>query len=626
MKQRIFGIDFGTTNSLVSLVDRERPISFVDQTTNSPHPSVLWYRGDSVIAGNDAKQHLDLSSGAAPPGFVRSPKMSLKDDRAMWIEGREISPTDAVAEVLKHLRRDASISRSGSRGENVDRAVMTIPVNFSGTERRALRNAAAKAGIRVAQFVHEPVAALYAHLRNLPNMQSELAALNNRNILVFDWGGGTLDLTLCRIMAGRIVQIANLGNNEIGGDRFDQRLLNLILSKHARQHSLSDATSAAFPGMAAKLINQCERVKIKLSSPDAKSERYFVKGYFKIEGTASHLDGAISRSEFETETADLVHQGLALADTIMQRAGLTPSDIHLCLAIGGMVNLSAIRSGLNDRFLGRVPHVENADRIIAEGAAWIAHDNLQLTLAKPIEIFLADTSGQGTYYPVAHAGWRLPFENEPQNVTTLQLFCTDTRSGTAIVELATPIRVGTALPTDPRRTLCVCSAKVDSNEQPLIEAIECTIQFDDNYIGSVTLKSSGMQETTTAEFHDLEFGLALPTPNHTIDPDAPRKDDIPLIGPAKPATNAVRGVNTVRQRNVTSMHMASGSKDDLWRTVPGDVLQQYRREHFSTLAMRATEQQQRSRNFHLPCTRCGRVLTRMRMEGRVPECRSNCKP
>jgi len=226
MSEVIFGIDFGTTNSLAAIAVGGRALALVDQVTRRPHPSVIWYRGSDIVVGREARQNMDISESGAPPGFVRSPKMSLRRDGPIFVDGRPVEPTDAVAEVLRHLKTDASIARGSAPGHNLTRAVFTIPVDFGGPERRALREAARKAGVGVVQFVHEPVAALYAYLRSQPDLGRELARLEGRTILVFDWGGGTLDLTLCRISGGAIMQVRNLGDNEVGGDKFDERLRN----------------------------------------------------------------------------------------------------------------------------------------------------------------------------------------------------------------------------------------------------------------------------------------------------------------------------------------------------------------------------------------------------------------
>ena len=230
--------------------------------------------GDEVNlgAGSWRRCHLDMTAEGAPPGFVRSPKMALRQESPIFVDGRVIDPSDAIGEVLRHLVSDAAESRQGRPGEHLKQAVMTVPVNFGGTQRRALRSAARKAGIGVVQFVHEPVAALYAYLRSQENFQREVSRYGDRTMLVFDWGGGTLDLTLCRIQRGMIHQIESLGDNDVGGDRFDDRIRNLIPEKHAKTNHLTDVVSLEQPGMAAKLLNQCEIVKIGLSRAEKEDE------------------------------------------------------------------------------------------------------------------------------------------------------------------------------------------------------------------------------------------------------------------------------------------------------------------------------------------------------------------
>lgn len=500
MSETIFGIDFGTTNSLVTVTVAGRALPLVDQVTRRPHPSVIWYRGSDIVVGRAARENMDLSESGAPLEFVRSPKMALRRDGPIFVDGRPIEPTDAVAEVLRHLKADAAIARGGAPAHDLARAVFTIPVDFGGPERRALRDAARKAGIGVVQFVHEPVAALYAHLRAQPDLGRELARLEGRSILVFDWGGGTLDLTLCRITGGAIMQVRNLGDNEVGGDKFDERLRNHLREKHATAHGVEDITALEQPGMAAKLLHQCEILKIHLSDPKVDTEDVIVRNYLKVDGPGKNLLASVTRTELEKLSCGIVTRGLARIDEILEQAQLTYQDIELCLATGGMANMPAIRDGLTERFVGRVPRLENGDRIIAEGAAWIANDGLRLKLSKPIEILVADTSGRGTYHPLVDAGWTLPIENETQNVANTRLFCVDPREGVAVVEVAKPVRLGKTSPNDPRRSLCVVKVEVDSRAQPLLERIECNLQIDHDYVARVSLKSTGRGAEASEEF------------------------------------------------------------------------------------------------------------------------------
>ncbi len=149
MSETIIGIDFGTTNSLAAVSVGGRALALVDQVTLRPHPSVIWFRGSDIVVGREARQNMDITESGAPPGFVRSPKMSLRREGPIFVDGRPVEPTDAVAEVLKHLKADASIARGSALGHDLARAVFTIPVDFGGPERRALREAARKAGIGV---------------------------------------------------------------------------------------------------------------------------------------------------------------------------------------------------------------------------------------------------------------------------------------------------------------------------------------------------------------------------------------------------------------------------------------------------------------------------------------------
>ncbi len=614
-----FGIDFGTTNSLAASIIGDRPVPLTDDE-GRPHPSVIWYRGSDIVIGREAKQHLDIDQGGAPPGFVRSPKMSLRRQGPIFVDGRPVDPVDAVAEVLKHLKRDATVARERAPGRDLERAVMTIPVDFGGPERRALRQAARAAGISVVQFVHEPVAALYGYLRSQPDMNRELARLEGRSVLVFDWGGGTLDLTLCKIQGGSIMQVANAGNNEVGGDEFDNRLRNLFRTKHAAAHRLDDISALEQPGMAAKLLNQCELVKIHLSDPHTESEDVILRNYLKVDGSARNLVSSVTRAELEEASRSIVARGLALIDSVLASARLTYQDIELCLATGGMVNMPAIQAGLTERFVGRVPKLDNGDRIIAEGAAWIAHDGLRLTLSKPVEILVADSSGRGSYYPLVPAGLTLPVENQIIPATNTRLYCVDPREGVAVVELAKPARIGPANPEDPRRTLCVLSLPVDPTTEPLLERLECHLQIDHDYVATVVMCSTGRGAEVRSEFHDLEFGLALPV-NHSAEAggDPEGRHGKPKRGPASVAAAAK---STVTQRTNVAVDVDGAlSRDDLWRLVPGDILARWRPHHFDNRTATISKRQSLERYFYTPCARCKRLESQIRAEGPVEECR-----
>ena len=627
MAGRVFGLDFGTTNSLLAIVQGETCIPLVDQKTGRPHPSVVWYRAGEVVVGRDAREYLDSADGLAPQGLLRSPKMSLRRDGPIHLEGKDIAPSDAVKEVLSFLRQDALTPR-GARGlpYEVDRVVMTIPVDFQGQQRRQLRDAARKAGLGIVQFVHEPVAALYAYLRTLPDLRRRMAELENRVLLVFDWGGGTLDLTLCRLMGGTLMQIDSAGNNEIGGDVFDERLRNLVRTRHAEQYGIEDITAVEAPGMGAKLLARCEIAKIQLSSEDSPAQSVFVRDYARLEGPASDLRVSLSLADIERESRSLVNHGLAMIDQMLEAARLDYTDVHLCLPTGGMVNMPAIRSGLVERFGGRVPRLPNGDRIIAEGAAWIAHDGLRLTLAKPIELRVADGTGVGHYYPLIDKGLLMPVENDNVLAANSQFVCADPRNGVAVFELAKPTRVGLVQATDERETLCSLSVAVNPKSEPLFERLHCEVRLDHDYVAHVQIRSLGRGAVAEAEIHRLDFGLAmLPTPSESDAGGATDKAGSSAKAPKPQGTARIHGkAGTVAFRpNIVPF---PGNTVNLRHAVAGDVARLFWPDMFNPDAPARTQRQHDEAMYYTPCAMCGRNLYQIEAEGAAEKCGPQCFP
>jgi molecular chaperone DnaK (HSP70) len=345
----------------------------------------------------------------------------LAQEAPVHVDGRDLDPRDVIAEVLRFLREDAHTSHQ----YRVDRAVMTIPVKLDGAGRRRLRDAARKAGIGVVQFVHEPLAALYAYLRKGPNYLRRFAELDGCRILVFDWGGGTLELTLCQVQGDQIVQIANMGDTEVGGDRFDEIIRNHVRDLHAAQHLVDDLPMFERDEARILLLNQCELRKIELSEREMAT--VFVRNYLKLDGGGRDLNVSITRGQLADWVGEVVRRGLGAIDSLLENNGLSYSQIALCLPTGGMVNMPPIRNGLNERFGARAPRLSNGDKIISEGAAWIAHDGLQLGLAKPIELLESD----GTYAAVVPLPCHLPIENQIMPAASATYYCVDPRPGRA---------------------------------------------------------------------------------------------------------------------------------------------------------------------------------------------------
>lgn len=381
------------------------------------------YQGDEVIVGRAAKRHLDSAgTGVLGDNSVRSPKAQLGSGHSISVAGVQRAPREVIAEILRHVRKEA-LGHPANPGLNFEEAVVTVPVNFDGRARQELRQAAADAGILVHQFVHEPLAALYGYIRERADWQRAMTELEGKLILVFDWGGGTLDLTLCQLVGGTLVQVHNRGDNRVGGDRFDERLQHLVRRRHAEQHGLTSLRRQ--PGGEAALLNRCEQLKISLSTSE--DAPLFIADYLAEEGEAKDVDLSLSRDDLEQLSADLVHQGMSSIDLLLERAGVNDAAIELVLATGGMVRMPLIRRRLRERFGAlRVPDIDDGDRIIAKGAAWIAHDRRRLRLAKPFELLLADDA------PVSLVAESVDLPTRDQQLAySFGMHCVDPRDGFA---------------------------------------------------------------------------------------------------------------------------------------------------------------------------------------------------
>jgi len=600
MAEQVFGLDFGTTNSLLSVIGRDgHPIHLTDER-DRPHPSVVWYRAGEVVVGRKARENLDAGPEAITGSFVRSPKRLLDQDAPVHVGGRDLDPRDVIAEMLKFLRKDAATEQPVEH--KLNRAVMTIPVKLDGAGRRRLREAARKADIGIVQFVHEPLAALYAHLRSQPDYRRRLAELDGCRVLVFDWGGGTLDLTLCQVQRDQIIQIANIGDDEVGGDRFDEFIRNKVRDLHARQHGIDDLSGLERGEARILLLNQCELRKIELSERDTAT--VFVRNYLRHDSAGRDLSVPISRSKVADWTRELIDRGLGAIDALLEQNHLSYQQIALCLPTGGMVNTPAIRDGLNERFGGRAPRLSNGDRIISEGAAWIAHDELRLGLAKPIELLQSDD----TYAAVVPVPFELPFENETRPAARAVYHCVDPRPGRASFTFARPSRPRARDARSDRKAYVTLHLAVDESAAPLMERLELDLAIDHDYVAHVDLRSTMRKDHMTSEIFDLEFTLRFPTTTDKVVKEM-HADGEAIDSQAKLAPLALPTLaGKVRLRS-------NISAEPSWRNVPGDLVIRYRPHWFDDRSREYSDWQYDESVYYKDCPYCHRTRYEFRTDG-----------
>ena len=572
----IIGFDFGTTNNLISVVRGDRTIQYLDG--DRPIPSVVCYEGARTVVGRAAKERLLHAGLGIQKNIVRSPKMYLGRD-SVHIEGVERSPVDIVADVVRHV---CDVAKRQNL-KDVTGSVVTIPVDMDGVRRRALRQAFLQAELRIAQFVHEPLAALYGLFRTR-GFQKMVREYDGKLLLVFDWGGGTLDLTLCRLTGGMMVQLSNDGTDEVGGDVFDDTILNHVVKEVYEARRLSDADCAQ-TGARARLLDTCERAKIDLSSR-ARVE-ISVGGFFRgLDDPDLHY--VLLQDDLERLVTRLLDNGFRRINDILDDSGFSPEQVALCVATGGMSNMPAVRRRLHETFgPRRVEIPDEAATLIAEGAAWIASDRARLHLAKNVELVLARNS----YLPLVKAGTTMPREGDVQK-ENFHLYCTDPRDGIAKFQFCAPKRSGRHVrANDPRGNLDTATIRVDGKARPFRERLELDIQIDDNLILGAHARSLNAKDDDRLEIHDLEFGLGFPT-------DTPAKAVVPEAESAELTDATPQGALTTR---------ANVSDQADTHLIPGELLWQCEPHFYGDMIHHLSDEQEHERLYYEPCARCRRA-------------------
>jgi len=579
MVQKV-GIDFGTTNSLISVVTLKGKVkSFT--VRDRPHPSVVHYEGSDVICGTKAKNKLQQKTVGVQGSTVRGPK-KLIGGSDFSVGGVLKNPKEVVTDLMNFLIADAR-EQDDDGIADLQHAVVTIPVAMDGRGRQALREALLDAGIYIDMFIHEPLAALYGHFKSLPDSQNELLKNEGRMILVFDWGGGTLDLTLCQVRNGSIVQIMNRGNNKVGGDYLDEAIINHIEEKHAKKYGWdSDTKKRPNLGMRAKLLEECEKAKIDLSRR-VKID-IWIDDYYDAEGDEAEIEHSLTRDELDSISKSIVDDGIDEIRFLLsqEQAHVDIQTIAFCLATGGMVNMPIIHQHLRELFgVARLEVSEIGDRIISEGAAWVAHDDLCLTLAKPFELVEARNS----LLTVIPEGTQLPSRGEPTNSINQSMYCADPRDGKAVFTFKRPQMVGKSASSDRRTTYENMVVPVNKDFPPMKERIDVNYQIDENLIIKINARSLDEQIPQELQIYDLEFALQ--------------------ISSEKTSKKPLRLVNYKGEQLGLAVRSNITENDNAWDLVPGEFLNEYNKKDENIYFKKnLTEEQKNENRLYQLCSHC----------------------
>ena len=345
---KIIGIDLGTTNSCVAVMEGGQPVVIVNSDGARTTPSVVGFakNGERLI-GETAKRQAITN----PDNTISSIKSHMGENYKVNIEGKEYSPQEISAMILQKLKADAE----AYLGESVTEAVITVPAYFNDAQRQATKDAGKIAGLDVKRIINEPTSAALAY-----GLDNE----NEQKIMVYDLGGGTFDVSIIEIGDGVIEVLATNGNTHLGGDDFDQRVINHLVEefKKAEGMDLSKDKMAM-----QRLKEAAEKAKKELST--VTSTNINLPFITMNQDGPKHLDVTLTRAKFDELTHDLVESTMGPVTQALADAGLSTSEIDKVLLVGGSTRIPAVQDAVK-KYTGKEPFKGiNPDECVAVGAA-----------------------------------------------------------------------------------------------------------------------------------------------------------------------------------------------------------------------------------------------------------------
>lgn len=345
---KVIGIDLGTTNSCVAVMEGGEPVVITNPEGGRTTPSaVAFSKTGERLVGQVAKRQAITN----PERTVMSIKRDMGTDRRIKIDDKNFTPQEISAMVLQKMKADAE----AYLGEEITQAVITVPAYFSDSQRQATKDAGRIAGLDVLRIINEPTAAALAY-----GLDKE----HDQKILVFDLGGGTFDVSILEIGDGVFEVLATSGNNKLGGDDFDQRIIEYMADTFKRENGIDlRADKMAMQ----RLKEAAEKAKIELSGVTTSNINL---PFITADASGpKHLDMTLTRAKFDELTADLVEKTMEPTRQAIKDAGLTPDKIDKILLVGGSTRIPAVQEAVK-KYLGKEPFKGiNPDECVAIGAA-----------------------------------------------------------------------------------------------------------------------------------------------------------------------------------------------------------------------------------------------------------------
>ena len=345
---KTIGIDLGTTNSCVAVIEGGEPVVIPNAEGARTTPSVVAFtKNGERLVGQVAKRQAVTN----PDRTIISIKRDMGTDRRINIDGKDYAPQDISAMILMKLKADAE----AYLGETVTQAVITVPAYFSDSQRQATKDAGRIAGLEVLRIINEPTAAALAY---------GLDKDDSHKILVYDLGGGTFDVSLLEIGDGVFEVLATNGNTRLGGDDFDQRIIDYLAAEFKKENNIDlKADRMALQ----RLKEAAEKAKIELSGVMSTNINL---PFITADATGpKHLDITLTRAKFDELTRDLVEATVAPMQNALRDAGLTANEVDRVILVGGSTRIPAVQEAVR-KMVGKEPYRNiNPDECVAIGAA-----------------------------------------------------------------------------------------------------------------------------------------------------------------------------------------------------------------------------------------------------------------
>lgn len=345
---KVIGIDLGTTNSVVAVIEGGEPVVIPNAEGGRTTPSVVAFTKDGErLVGQAAKRQAVTN----PERTVLSVKRRMGTNDKITIDGKQYTPQEISAMILQKLKTDAE----AYLGEKIEKAVITVPAYFTDAQRQATKDAGTIAGLEVLRIINEPTAASLAY---------GVDKSDDQTILVFDLGGGTFDVSILELGDGVFEVKATSGNNQLGGDDFDQRIIDWLIAEFRRDHGIDLSKDRM---AMQRLKDAAEKAKIELSGVTSTN----INLPFITQGSDGplHMDVTLTRAKFNELTADLVEATLGPTRQALQDAGLEPHQVDRVILVGGSTRIPAVQEAIKN-LIGKEPFKGvNPDEVVAIGAA-----------------------------------------------------------------------------------------------------------------------------------------------------------------------------------------------------------------------------------------------------------------